>query len=1077
MTIRGSTSCTRNRKAAELVVVNSARAGANLVAVLPDHLRRGAVRDYGSGVVKSGDQLGHYRIVEPLGKGGMGEVYLANDLKLDRQVALKLLPDEYVAEPERRERFLREAKAVAALSHPNIVVIHSVEEDSDHVFLTMELVQGAPLSHLIAGGPMPLGQLFDTAIPLADAISAAHQKGIAHRDLKPDNVMVTPSGHVKVLDFGLAKLLRDDDSELAAAATEMVTEEGKILGTVAYMSPEQAQGKVVDARSDIFSLGILLYEMATGRRPFDGDSKISILSSLIKDAPVPATEVNRSLPRHLGRIIKHCLEKSPDRRYQSALDIRNELESLREEIRSGEVDLPTGEHVLSAPDSLVTSQTSASSDGSLSGAAVSMSTPGVTSELTSAPGTETADAHRGWLVPAAATLAVAVALVLGWVALRSDAPADVAVLEVAGDSRPSLAVLPFVNTGEAENLAWLTDGVAEMLVTDLSQAAGIRVVGGERVREILDDLGRDAESLASLDVVRAVAARAGTAVVIAGSFVQAGEQLRVSARIIDATTGEVTGGENIDGTGEGSIFATVDALSRWIRDSVDTSTAGASAPIDRDLVDVTTDSVEAFRFYTEGVKRQDRSEYVQAIEFFEEAVRLDPEFALAYVKLSTTHGNLFQFQARDDYAERALELADRLSERERYYLQGAYYGTRTETNDRAIEGYEKALELYPDDTASRNNLALQLGEAHRHEEASAEFEETIRRGTTFGGTYTNVVITYLRLGRVADAERAARRVIDLEGLSAAAKGSWAGVLLGTGRIDEARRFVATERLPVEGIWSLQARGRLAVLLEDWEDLERVGQEAEEAGLPEWAHAFFTAVGLVYQGRVSAAIVLSDRVAGGAFAGPFDLGAAAAILLVAQGDPESALEKAFVARERAQSLQAELDAVAVAALARAVLGRSAGVEALVQDHAELAARGAGGHEERSHLLLRGQVALAGGEPRQAITFLEQAAALLEAPLLCCTNHAVVWSALGRAHLELDDTGEAERWFRKVTELGDARVADPINFIRSFYFLGTARAASGNEAGARESYERFLSYWEDGDIDRDRVAEARAYVDGA
>jgi tetratricopeptide (TPR) repeat protein len=185
----------------------------------------------------------------------------------------------------------------------------------------------------------------------------------------------------------------------------------------------------------------------------------------------------------------------------------------------------------------------------------------------------------------------------------------------------------------------------------------------------------------------------------------------------------------------------------------------------------------------------------------------------------------------------------------------------------------------------------------------------------------------------------------------------------------------------------------------------------------------------------------------------------------------------VARERAQNLGAELDAVAVATLARAALGRSAAVEALVRDHAALAARGAGAHEQRSHLLLKGQVALAAGEPRQAIEFLEQTADLLEAPLRCCTNHALVWSALGRAHLELGDRGEAERWFRKVTELGDARVAAPIEFIRSFYFLGKVQAAGGNEAGARESYARFLSYWEDGDIDRERVAEARAYLDGA
>jgi len=759
------------------------------------------------------------------------------------------------------------------------------------------------------------------------------------------------------------------------------------------------------------------------------------------------------------------------------LDIRNELESLREEIRSGEVDLPTGEHVLSAPDSLATSHISAPSEGSLSGSAVSMSAPGVASEPTSAPGSETTDARRGWLVPAAAVLALAAAIALGWIALRPEAPADVAVVEVAGDSRPSLAVLPFVNTGGAENLEWLTDGVAEMLVTDLSQAAGIRVVGGERVREILGELGRDAESLASLDTVREVAARAGTAVVIAGSFVQAGEQLRVSARIIDATTGEVMGGENIDGPGEGSIFGTVDALSRWIRDSVDTPTTGISAPIDRDLVDVTTDSVEAFRFYSEGVKRQHRSEYTQAIEFFEEAVRLDPEFALAYVKLSTTHGNLFQFQERNEYAERALELADRLSERERYYLQGAYYGNRSETNDRAIEGYEKALELYPDDTASRNNLALMLGQAHRHEEAVVQLEETIRRGTTFGGTYTNIVESYLNLGRMEDAERAALRVRDMEGLSRGAKVSWLGVLLARGNLDEAREFVDTEGFAVDDLWSTGTRARLAILLKDWERLERAGQDAREVGVPEWARAFFSGAGSVYRGRVTEAIAGYTSAASDGVGGPFNTEVLAAQLLVAQGDPERALERAFAAREEAADLDAELNAVAVAALARAALGRSAAVEALVRDHAELAARGAGGHEERSHLLLRGQVALVAGEPRQAITFLEPAAALLEAPLRCCTNHAAVWSALGRAHLGLDHTGEAERWFRKVTELGDARVAAPVEFIRSFYFLGKVQAAGGNEAGARESYERFLSYWEDGDIDRDRVAEARAYLDEA
>ena len=862
----------------------------------------------------------------------------------------------------------------------------------------------------------------------------------------------------------------------------MVTEEGKILGTVAYMSPEQAQGKVVDARSDIFSLGILLYEMATGRRPFEGDSKISILSSVIKDTPVPAIEVNRALPRHLGRIIKHCLEKSPDRRYQSALDIRNELEALREEIRSGEVDLPTGEHVLSAPDALPGSQLSATSSGSLSGTALEPQEPSMTSGTSGvtpfATEAGSTDGRRGWVIPVVVVFAIAAA-VLGWMALRpGESPTDAPVAEVSGDTRPSLAVLPFVNTGNSEELDWLTDGVAEMLVTDLSQAAGIRVVGGERVREILDEMGSDAESLVSLDVVRDVAASAGTAVVVTGSFVQAGEQLRVSVRIIDTNTGEVMGGENVDGAGMGSIFATVDTLSSWIRDSVDTSRATISAPIDRDLVDVTTDSVEAFRFYSEGVKRQDRGDFEQAIEFFEEAVRLDPGFALAYVKLSTTHGNLFRYQGRDEYAELALENADRLSERERYYLQGAYYGARAETNDRAIEGYEKALDLYPDDTASLNNLGLRLQSAHRHQESAAAYEEAIRRGTTFGGTRTNLVLAYLMLGRTEGCSAyrphgpRRRRRFDARDLRRSRGVAGHGRdrvgppcarrprLRYRGRLDPDGEFPGCD--PTRGLGVARASAREG-------RRTRVSPPGCVRCSPQPASCI-----RVECPRPS----LSRRVQVARDPARCSILAPPPQHCTWSGATRNAGSRwLWRPASKQQIWGAEMSAVSVAARARAALGRSAAVDALVQDHAAMAGRGAGAHEERDHLLLRGQLALAAGQPREAIAALEEAATLLEAPLRCCTSHAAVWSVLGRAHLELGNLGEAEQWFHKVSELGDARSLFPLEFVRSFYFLGKARAEGGNDAGAREAYQRFLSYWEDGDIDRERVAEARGYVDGA
>jgi Tol biopolymer transport system component/predicted Ser/Thr protein kinase len=287
-----------------------------------------------------GPTIGHYRVLQPLGAGGMGEVYAAQDTRLNRKVALKVLASSIAGDPDRRDRFEREAQAIAALNHPNIVTIYSVEEDAGVQFLTMELIEGKTLDELIPKGGMSIEQIFKLATPLADAISAAHQAGITHRDLKPGNIMVTGEGRVKVLDFGLAKL-----RELAPAAgvsmlpTQQLTGEGRIVGTVAYMSPEQAEGKPVDGRSDIFSLGILLYEMSTGERPFKGDTSVSIISSIIKDTPVSATAVNRALPSDLARIIRHCLAKDPGRRFQTAADLRNELEELKQGIDSGELTL------------------------------------------------------------------------------------------------------------------------------------------------------------------------------------------------------------------------------------------------------------------------------------------------------------------------------------------------------------------------------------------------------------------------------------------------------------------------------------------------------------------------------------------------------------------------------------------------------------------------------------------------------------------------------------------------------------------------------------------------------------------
>ncbi len=299
-----------------------------------------------------GRTLSHYKILDKLGEGGMGEVYRAEDTKLKRQVALKVLPERLASSRKRLRRFQREAEALATLDHPSIVTIHSVEQDGGIPFLTMQLVEGSSLAEQIPPKGTPLERIFEIAIPLADALAAAHDKGIVHRDLKPANIMITAEGRVKVLDFGLAKLeaetgAPDDATQLA---TEPLTQEGRILGTVPYMSPEQLEGKPLDARSDIFALGVILYEMATGQRPFQGDTSVSLISSILKDVPRDVDDRRLDLPRHFARIIKHCLEKSPEQRYQSAKDVRNELRHLRREL-GGEAssDARTGAILEPAP--------------------------------------------------------------------------------------------------------------------------------------------------------------------------------------------------------------------------------------------------------------------------------------------------------------------------------------------------------------------------------------------------------------------------------------------------------------------------------------------------------------------------------------------------------------------------------------------------------------------------------------------------------------------------------------------------------------------------------------------------------
>ncbi len=544
-----------------------------------------------------GKELGHYKLLERIGVGGMGEVFVAQDQKLNRKVALKILPAEMAANPERRSRFEREAKAIAALNHPNIVTIHSVEEIDGTPFITMELVDGKTLTELIPGDGLTIRKIFEIAMPLLDAVSTAHEQGIVHRDLKPDNVMVTTKGHVKVLDFGLAKLLETGAVAAGGAATlveESHTQEGRILGTSSYMSPEQAEGKEIDHRTDIFSLGIVLYEMATGRRPFSGDTNLSVLSSILREHPSAATDLNTALPRHLGRVIRRCLEKDPRRRYQSALDVRNELDDLRREVDSGEMD--------------------------------AASTP---SGSTPAPSVLAAASWRR-IRSIVGIVAIATLAVMGgiWLFGRG-APLPVGTTGPGERSGP-VAVIGFENLGDPDDAEQLSRMLVGLITTGLADSGRIELVSSPKVRTSLKEAGAgDGGFDPTLAAKAARIAGAGTMVV--GQVMQNDELLLLTAELIDVASGNTLGSMRAEGAGKSDLFAMAGEIATEVSAQLGAGRLEEGLAID--LAHSLTDSAEAYGLFAAGQLALNEFRFEDAIEQLTQAIRRDPTFALAYFEL------------------------------------------------------------------------------------------------------------------------------------------------------------------------------------------------------------------------------------------------------------------------------------------------------------------------------------------------------------------------------------------------------------------------------------------------------------
>lgn len=660
-----------------------------------------------------GTRLGAYEILSPLGAGGMGEVYRARDTRLGRDVALKVLPEAFASDAGRLARFEREARTVAGLNHPSIVVLHSIEEEGGVRFLTMELVEGRSLDRLVPPGGLPLPRVLELSIPLADALVAAHEKGVVHRDLKPANVMVTREGRVKVLDFGLAKPAKENaalDETQALTVDSPISGVGQAVGTIPYMAPEQIRGEVVDARADVFALGVILYELLTGKRPFGGKTSADLSSSILRDTPVPVQALRAELPRDMDRIVGRCLEKDRERRFQTAKDVRNELEIVQREI--------TSDPAYGSP--------SGTSLGSPAGAAPSSLSPS-----------------------------------------PSQAPSPPAA--APKEDVPSVAVLPFANRSRDKDDEYFSDGLADELLNVLAKIRGLRVAARTssstfKGKEVT--IAEVGEALNVATVLEGSVRKAGNRVRVSVQLVKVADGYPLWSETYDRTL------EDIFAVQDDITQSVVKELrTTLLGEEPDSKASGEVKAEVAAAAKGRGHNPEVHRLYLQGkhfVDRVNEEDTKKGIELLKRATDLDPGHAPSWVQLSRAYSNqggygwvpVFEGSRRArEAAERAVALEPDLCEAHvtlaKIHRMYDWDWTAAEASCR------RALELAPrsaDALREAGSLAHQLG---RLDEALGLIQSAVEQDPLSASSYNQLGFALRAMDRLDESIEAYRKSLDL----------------------------------------------------------------------------------------------------------------------------------------------------------------------------------------------------------------------------------------------------------------------------------------------------------------------------
>jgi serine/threonine protein kinase/tetratricopeptide (TPR) repeat protein len=974
---------------------------------------------------------GRYQVIEELGRGGMGRVYKVLDTELNEKIALKLLRPEVAADPDAVERFRHELKSARQVAHKNVCRMFDIGRADGAPYITMEFVPGEDLKRLIRKiGQMPTGRTVSIARQIAEGLAEAHSHGIVHRDLKPQNVMVDEGGSVRIMDFGIARSLEKKG----------ITGAGIMIGTPEYMSPEQVEGKPVDARSDIYSLGIILYEMTTGHVPFEGDTPFTIGVKHKSEKPRDPRELNPAVPDDLARLILRSLEKDREKRFQSAVDLIAELARI-------EQGLPTTERVVPKHRPHTSKQVTVTFDvKKIAGPAI------------------------------AGVLVVAAVLVLWLVVLKKH------VVRPAAGSKPMLAVLYFKNnTGDANLDVWRT-ALPELVIADLMQSRYIDVISDSQIFGVLRELNlMNAMAYAPVDL-KGVAQKTGATHILQGILTKAGASFRINTTLEDTSSEKIVSTVMVQGEGEASFHTMVDELGRKVKAGLQLTSQEIGSDIDRDVGKITSASPEAYKLYTQGRAYHLASDYKNSVALMEKAVAIDPGFAMAYRSLAAAYSNMGFRAKADENRQKALELADRISDRERWLIEGYYYQNSEMTYDKAIEALGKVVELYPDDPMANNSLSNIYSYIEEPAKAAERTEICVKRRGAPYLYYGNLAVNYEELGRYEKAREVLEGYLKTAPDSAPVHRDLAYLYICQGQYDlalaEAGRAFALAPTDLD---TYDAAGAAAMLKGDFARAEaeynKLVETALKAGMP-WTRANLTSLYMAMGKygkaleQLSLATEEARKVGEPSWLAQFNF--FATLVYNVAGRYSEALKAAEQAYRIAEANgNMAIMRYALGARGSAYLGLKSLEEAqkAAEELKALVEKSMNKKSIRSYLDLQAQIDLANGNYARAVENAKAAVESLQPQSDYSNPDGYFYATLARAYERTGDLEKARQTLEGLQKLTVGRFYSGNLYALSFYHVGIFSEKLGDKAGARRSYEKFLEIWKDADPDLPEPADAR------